>query len=372
MLWAADSVARSSRDHKTAFEKALHQGVAAAQGLGGRAEAAVWVDGWSKPVVVGGGEQMRLWSTAKPLTALTVMVVAQKSHIDVDKGFAEWMAAAFKRSENCPQREMELYLQQLMGMQPSNNSVLARAPVKAIKNVLTQAAIRDAVVPNTTQPFDGSCSSASHRFQRLPLALTQYALQLGTMTWTIRDAVKFAHALANGVYDRHGRRVLDLMRARKAPNREFLNGSDSSARLEWGAGNVFRGWKPAYKAGWGGRNDDEFMVVQYVVLRVYGHDIAAAAAFHPSTQPIFDDPRQLNASRAIEAMFGPLRAAIERVLRWVKKPTSVCQAAACRATAPAPPSEARTRGTRWCRTVIEFPDDSKHRPGWRLDRARCL
>lgn len=291
-----------------AFRDALDRGVAEAErvgGDGGRAGAAIWVEGWPEPVVVGDNDQMRLWSTAKPPTALAVMAAANAAGKRPVDGFQRWMSAAFERSENCPEREMVLYLQAL-------NRNVPRDAAHQFRQVLARAGIDDAHVPGGVYPPDGtSCLTAAGRLGPLLYPLTTNALQLGTATWTVRDAVYFAHALATGVYGTDGERVLVLMRKPKARSRELLRASDFTAPIGWGAGDVFKGWQPAYKPGWGGHNRGDFVIEQYVVLNVRGHRIAIAAAYHPRQQPTVDDPGQGDAWLALEDIFRPLRAAIE-------------------------------------------------------------
>jgi hypothetical protein len=303
---------------RAAFQTALDAGVARAQhegSAGGLAEAAIWVDGWPDALVSPAGDDraMRLWSTAKPPTALALMKAAEAQHATLDKGIQTWMEAAFERSENCPEREMVIYLQHLTGTAQANAAAYAGAAARAFRDVLARAGAKAAFVPEwTASPDTNACESAPHLLGPLRYPLTDYALHLGTTTWTIRDAAAFAHALAIGRYGANGRRVLELMAKPKLRSREEKP-ADFTAPLEWGAGDVFSSWNPAYKAGWGGTLQSDFMVVQYVVLHVNGHDIGIAAAFHPNHQPHIDDPGEESAWLALEDMFRPIRTAITRV-----------------------------------------------------------
>lgn len=291
----------------SAFHSALELGLAKAEHEGGHAEAAIWADNWPQPIVVGDRDQMRLWSTAKPPTALAVMAAARAARKPLYPQFETWMERAFERSENCPEREMVLYLQSLAGS--------PLGAVNAFQNILGQARAHANVQP-IPQPPDGSACEVTPPpwLGVLRFPLTNDALQFGTATWTIGDAIAFAHALAIGTYGNDGRRVLALMAKPKLPSLEQSKG-EFTAPYEWGAGHAFSGWKPMYKAGWGGRQHGNFMVVQYVVLLFRGHKIAIAAAFHPNQQPTKDDPGEVNAWLALEDIFLPLRTAIAHAYR---------------------------------------------------------
>jgi hypothetical protein len=296
---------------RRSFEQALIRGVHAADRVGaegGHAEAAIWVDSWPAPLSYsspGSPAQMRLWSTAKPVTALAVLASARAAHQRPRAALQRWMEAAFERSENCPEREMVLYLQALNG----NAAVVA---ADAFRNVLAAAGVADAWIPTVAAGSQEDCTAAAARLGPLPYPFSSKALLLGTATWTIRDAAAFAHALAIGVYGPDGERVITLLRAPKTPSTELTKPSDFTAPPAWGAGDVFAAWQPAYKAGWGGSRNGDFMVEQYVVLRLGGHNIGIAAAYHPRQQPAIDDPGLGNAWTALEDIFLPLRQTIEQ------------------------------------------------------------
>ena len=292
---------------RTAFVKALKTGAKAAQSVagGGAAEVGVWVDTWPEPIIdtsYGGDISMRMWSTGKPPTAIAVL---QAAGDQLNPYFDEWMKGAIERSENCPWRAMVLYLQDLSGGSPLAatqrfEAVLAHAGAKRVRTYAKPASL------------EGSCARAE-RSMHLPSRLGEPAPQFGVTTWHIEDAVRFAFALGGGRYDAAGDAVLKEMRQQKSPSTELIDPKrDYTPDPNWGAGTVFAGWDPAYKAGWGGlRKPGNFMLAQYVVLNFRGHNIAIAAAFHPNTQPTLDDPGQNNADQAIVRMLDPIRAAIE-------------------------------------------------------------
>lgn len=140
------------------------------------------------------------------------------------------------------------------------------------------------------------------------------ALLFGTATWTTRDAVLFARALALEKYGKSGRSVAALMRVPKQPDRTTPNGAEQfTADPAWGAGTVFKAWKPAYKAGWGGHAQQRYVAGQVAELSVGTRKIAVAAMFHPGTQPASDDPGPTKAPEAIEAMLRPLERAFRQL-----------------------------------------------------------
>ena len=137
------------------------------------------------------------------------------------------------------------------------------------------------------------------------------ALLLGTSTWRIEDAVLLMHALAT---ERFGasvsERVLGLMREPKGTSSEVPPG-ELTAALDWGAGRAFAGLRPAYKAGWGGALNGDFLAGQIALVRLPGGErLTIAAAFHPNGQPSRDDPGITVAPEAIELIMRSLRGAI--------------------------------------------------------------
>jgi hypothetical protein len=266
----------------------------------------VWVDGWLKPITNtthGTDIRMRMWSTGKPPTAIAVL---QAAGVRIDPRFTGWMQGAIERSENCPWREMVLYLQALKGP-------LAKTATERFDAVFQTAGATGVRTIGTLEPPDsGACTGATYK--DWPYPLTDSAPQLGVTTWHIEDAVRFAHALGTRQYRSSGDTVLHAMREPKHPSRELDDpATEYTANPNWGAGVVFKGWDPAYKSGWGGQRHGDFMLAQYIVLNVHGHIVAIAAAFHPLHQPTSDDPGQHGATLGIESMLTPIRRAIEKL-----------------------------------------------------------
>jgi hypothetical protein len=137
------------------------------------------------------------------------------------------------------------------------------------------------------------------------------ALLLGTSTWTVSDAVRFAYALGHGEYGRAGTEVMTLMREPKLPSGEAPPG-DHTADPDWGAGKALASYRPAYKAGWGGVQHGNFLAGQIAVFDLHGRTVAVAAMFHPSEQPDRDDPGRTAAPRAVETMFAAVAHALAR------------------------------------------------------------
>ncbi|MGB2711318.1 MAG: hypothetical protein WBC33_07360, partial [Conexibacter sp.] len=135
------------------------------------------------------------------------------------------------------------------------------------------------------------------------------AYQYGTATWTVRDAIGFAHALASGVYGDAGRAALRLLGLPKLRSDE--PGAVLTTDPGWGAGLAF-GRSTAYKAGWGGARQGRFLVGQLAVVRAGGRTAAIAAMFHPAQQPTADDPGQVHAADALEALLSALAAQLAR------------------------------------------------------------
>ena len=134
--------------------------------------------------------------------------------------------------------------------------------------------------------------------------------QFGTAEWTEDDAISFAHALSEGAYGKAGAYLLRLMGLPKEPPLEELQ-QPSAPPLDWGAGAVFPGsWKPAWKAGWGGSQDQppHYLGGQIAVLHLGALPVAATAVFVPRIEPPNDNPGLTRAPQAIELMFKGARA----------------------------------------------------------------
>lgn len=275
------------------LREALMRGVVAAERFGGTAEAAVWLDGWSAPVIAGDKDRaMRMWSMSKVVTAVAVFerVAGRQPSPELE----EALVAALVRSENCPQRRVIVGLQQLAG-----GVEQARA---AFDDVLARAGARATIAGAPQAPEEYCQPYLTTHDATVPGHALDPAYQYGTATWTVGDAVAFAHALGTGEYGEPGRRVLELLRRPKQPSTE--EGAQLSTSTGWGVGQVFGA--AAYKAGWGGAQRGDFLVGQIAVVSSGGRTAAIAAMFHPLRQPAADDPGQAHAAEALEALLRPL------------------------------------------------------------------
>lgn len=281
--------------------------MAQARKLGGRVQAAVWVDGWSQPVIVGDDldRQMRMWSMAKPVEAIAVLQLAARAGIRPSVGFRLSMQRALRRSENCPARRMVLELEKLTGG--------PRAARMAFTAVLRRAGADPAVAWEMDGPSDQSadCEAFLDRESAGLATPDTVAVLFGTSLWRLTDAVHFAHALGDGAYGAAGAAVISTMSRPKLLSRE--TGAVFTAPTAWGAGRAFRGYHVAYKAGWGGATQRHFLAGQFAVVNVKGRNVAVAAAFHPRTQPAIDDPGETAAPQALEVIFFEISRMLTRL-----------------------------------------------------------
>lgn len=283
---------------RTRVRRRLQEAVADAGDLGGVATAAIMLNGWRAPVVassVAGGTSatMRMWSTSKVATAAGVLRDLGWGDAPGQSPSAELLTAlngALRRSENCRQRRVVLALQRAAG-----------SPTAAAGEIKGLFAIAGAhpLIARRTQGPDAICSTylGTQREINDPAAP---ALMLGTSRWRMSDAVRFAYAVGAGDFGAAlTRRLLELMRAPKLRSREAPS-TDYTAALDWGAGKVLRCAKPAYKAGWGGAQNQTFIAEQIAVVGSGRHTAAIAVAFAPKNQPPIDDPGRTSAPAAIE------------------------------------------------------------------------
>ena len=190
---------------RSALTDALEAGRREADALGGSTDAAIWASGWSAPVISGDPtRRARLWSMFKPIAALAALKAAATA--GTPGGSSETRAAielALRRSDNCAARRMMLSLQQLSGG-PS-------AAGEQVRAILTSAGA-GAEIATSTGPADQVCRPYLQASKNIDQPLAP-GLQLGTSTWSVRDAVGFAHALASGFYGADGAKVQAWMRA---------------------------------------------------------------------------------------------------------------------------------------------------------------
>jgi hypothetical protein len=288
---------------------ALERGVHKASQLDGVVEAAVMLGPWKAPAIAAtprrdASRSMRMWSMSKVLTFVSLLRQegwGAKPGKPLTPEVSAALRAAITRSENCPERRVVLELQHVAGGPAQAREVMAR---------VLHAAGASADISTESSPPESSCVpylEAQHEIED-PLG---DGLLVGISTWTVDDAVRFAHALATDVYGQAvTRRVLELMRQPKKRSRVVLP-SEYTPRLDWGAGHALQSMNPAYKAGWGGTEQGEFMAGQIVVVdRPGGGRAALAVMFHPDVQPPLDDPGRTAAPHGLELVMESVAKAL--------------------------------------------------------------
>jgi hypothetical protein len=294
----------SSSPDAPKLRAALRRGVVdATRAYPGTAEIAAWVSGDATPVWYGDAETPhRMWSMSKVATAIAL---ERETHGHDGVLTREALADALARSDNCAQRTLVGKLQDVTGG-PAN-------ALDAFGGVLS-----DSGASPRSRPQEGTIDAAGG-----DTGCPQYvrshggspdgkALLLGTAEWNLLDAIQFAHALGDGTYGAPGRTVLRLMRQPKL-RPQTSDPSFLTVPLDWGAGRAFSGLDPAYKGGWGGYNQKDYLAGQIVVVHIGGKLVALAAIYHPLQQPANDDPGQTHSDRALELMFAPARRALKRL-----------------------------------------------------------
>jgi hypothetical protein len=290
---------------------ALRGGVERAARLGGQVEAAAMLDGSAAPIVAssepGGADRpMRMWSISKVATMVALLRLlgwGESAGRALRPEVASALEGALIRSENCRQRRVVLELQRAAG-----GISAARSAFAEVFSLAGAAAVPGSQV----EAPELLCVPFLEEQREIPEPL-EPALLLGTSRWRVADAARLAHALAVGLY---GRAIsipaLGLMRAPKLPSRESEPG-ELTAPPDWGAGSVFFGLNPAYKAGWGGSLNGNFMAGQIAVVPLGGGDhLALAVMFHTDAQPSRDDPGITTAPEAVEAVMEAARASVFR------------------------------------------------------------
>lgn len=283
---------------------ALGRGVRRAATLGGSVEAAAMAASWPAPVVVGspGSDSeraSRMWSMSKVVTMVALLRSlgwGDEPGDSLSPEVRQALDAAIVRSENCPQRRIVLELQRLNG-----NSV--EGAREAVAATLHAAGAEGEVATQVAGP-EASCLPYLEAQREIPDPLAPTVL-LGTSTWRVADAARFLDAVGSGVYGKAvADRVLSEMRIPKEPSTEISPG-EYTAASDWGAGRALAPLHPAYKAGWGGTQQGEFMVGQMALVELRGRgQVAVAAVFHPDVQPAVDDPGLTAGPAAIEQVIG--------------------------------------------------------------------
>jgi hypothetical protein len=286
------------------LDAAMSSGVGRVRQLGGEAAAAVWIGGDAQPLLSGPTRVLhRMWSTSK---AVVTIAALEATNDTPDHVLGSAMTDAIRRSDNCAIRRV------IVGLQDRVNKGVAGA-VEAFERVLTMAG-----VGLQRSPQSGSVEQACVRYLHthqggLPGSDLGVAPLFGTAEWSQHDAISFAHSLSEGVYGASGAYLLRLMGLPKEPPLE--EPSPPSAPLPgWGAGAAFpASWKPAWKAGWGGSQDDppHYLATQIVVLHLGATPVAVTAIFVPTTEPPNDNPGITRAPEALEFMFRAVRYGLE-------------------------------------------------------------
>ncbi len=277
-------------------QRTLQRGSDDAQDRGVKIYAAVSADGWKRAAQVNGGEQLRMWSTAKAVTATTSLLTALDEGKPPPSELAEAMRGAIQRSENCRQRRVVLWLQEMAGG--------PAGAADAVRSTLSSAGADDVEISQTAATPDAECidylnaSSAAN-----PLGPS---LLLGTAKWTPVAASTFSLALAAGEFGSAGRSVYRLMQLPKQRSREQKDPTAYTADVAWGAGKAMDGLKPAYKSGWGGVEQKNFIAGQIIALRVSGVSYGVAVFGSPDVQPANDDPGKTAVPAAVEEVLSLL------------------------------------------------------------------
>jgi hypothetical protein len=243
---------------------------------------------------------------SKPVAVIATYKAAQRQGVTLSTSLVTAATDAITRSDNCAERRIILGLQQLTGG-------LAPA-LSAFNEVLAQAGDSEAITPERATLSEPTC--LTYFRLRAPTNIPNAeAWELGTDKWTVAQAAGFAHALADGAYGSAGRFALALMAMPKRAPLTSIEGAsgDHITNLQWGAGTAFAPWHPAYKPGWGGSQQDNFLTGQIVVLKRADPPVAVAAMFYPTTEPQTDDVGATAGPEALEAMFDRIREALVHV-----------------------------------------------------------
>jgi hypothetical protein len=253
----------------------------------------------------GADRYMRMWSMSKVATAVALLESLGWGDRPGEAPSPEVLEAldgALTRSENCRQRRVVLELQRAVRGIPATRQAIAEE----------FALIGGRVIPGSqVAPPEALCVPFLSAQREIPDPQVP-TLLLGTSRWRVGDAVRLAHALAVGTFGKAlSTMVLELMRAPKRPSRESEPG-ELTAPLDWGAGAVFGDLGPAYKAGWGGSLNGNFLAGQIAVITLSATDhLSLAVVFHPDTQPVRDDPGITTAPQAVETVMRTVRSALD-------------------------------------------------------------
>jgi hypothetical protein len=293
---------------RTALAAALTTGVDAANALGGRASAAIWLEGWPRPVAAEttATRDARLWSLAKPVAAIAAYRAWEARRGAPAGALVTAAQDAITRSDNCGERYLVLELNALSGGRDTGR--------RAFETVLLQAGVH-AVSRALPERAGEAPECARYLGRRAPIADPNAAgWQFGIDEWSVSQAVAFAHALVAHSYGPAGEAVLDIMRRPKQPELSSFEGPTGNdiRDLQWGAGDALAPWQPAYKAGWGGSRQHDFLAAQIVALPDANPPVAVAAVFRPNKQPSTDNIGETRAPEALRALFASVARELQR------------------------------------------------------------
>ncbi|HMH47596.1 MAG TPA: hypothetical protein VK538_07760 [Solirubrobacteraceae bacterium] len=303
---AAAPAAASDPKLRAALAAALTTGVDAANRIGGQASAGIWLEGWPQPITAPASRYARLWSLAKPVAAIAAYQAWEARRGAPTGAIVTAAEDAITRSDNCGERYLVLELNALTGGSDAGR--------RAFEGVLSRAGVR--VDSHAVPEHAGEAREcARYLARRAPIAdPIASGWQFGIDEWNVLQAVSFAHALGARRYGRAGEAVLDIMSRLKQPELASLEGPTGNhlVDLQWGAGDAFGLGQSAYKAGWGGSGQHDFVAAQIVVLPHASPPVALAAIFRPTNQPSNDDLGATRAPEALRALFGRVAHELRR------------------------------------------------------------
>lgn len=292
-------------ERRAALSSALRYGVERAEALGGEAAAAVWVGGDQAPLLSGPTSTLhRMWSTSKAVVTIAALEAVNDRP---DPVLQSAMTDAIRRSDNCAIRRV------IVGLQDRVDDGIT-GTVAAFERVLAASGVRLQRAPETGAVEQACVRYLDNHQGDLPGSDLGVAPLFGTAEWTQEDAIAFAHALSEGAYHAPGAYLLQLMGLPKEPALEEPPLPDAPPP-DWGAGPVFpASWSPAWKAGWGGSQDDppHYLATQIVILHLGDTPVAVTAIFVPAHEPPNDNPGITNAPEALEHMFTAVRIGLEK------------------------------------------------------------
>ncbi len=288
-----------------ALSSALNEAAAAGDALGGTTSLAIWLQGSPAPLLASTGrsQRSRFWSIAKPIAAVAAYRTAASGD---SRSLTTAASDAIRRSDNCGERVVILELERLAHGAQQAKEAFGRVLVQAGAHFTAASGRESLAAQPECLPY------LRDRARVVDPALATW--QFGTYRWTVGDAVSFAHALGAGVYGRAGARVLRMMQLPKQESLVTLEGPTGNhiADLQWGAGRAFGPWAPAFKSGWGGSHEADFVASQIVVIDAARPPVAIAISFHPILQPGSDDLGATRAPAAIQRVLTLVASALER------------------------------------------------------------